>query len=133
MLLYDWKKIFEMADGDPSDCVLILRMMTESLIPRNRKDPLYKYYTKDFIGSSFLAHADVLLFNRYKYTNREIAQYAALASLRSLAEYYAYGTTTLDLLHVSLDRSLFNDNRLLSIDEDEVLHFLYEEVPQEKH
>ena len=133
MLLYDWKKIFEMADGDPADCVLILRMMTESLIPRNKKDPLYKFYTKDFLGQSFLAHPDVLLYNRYKFSNREIAQYAALASLRSIADYYAYGITTLDLLHLSIDRSLFNDNRLLTIDDDELLHFLYEEVPQEKH
>src|SRR5210317_1303953 len=133
MLLYDWKKIFEISDGVPSDCVLNLRMMVEGLIPRNKKDPIYKYYTKDFKGASFLAHPDVLLFNRYKHTNVEIAQYMALASLRSVAEYYAYGTTTLDLLHIPMDKSLFNDNSLLYIDENDMLHFLYEEVPQEKH
>lgn len=133
MLLYDWKKIFEISEGIPSDCVLILRMMVEGLIPRNKKDPIYKYYTKDFKGGSFLVHADVLLFNRYKHTNVEIAQYMALASLRSLAEYYAYGTTTLDLLHISMDKSLFENNSLLYIDDEDQLHFLYEEVPQEKH
>lgn len=133
MLLYDWKKIFEISEGIPSDCVLILRMMVEGLIPRNKKDPIYKYYTKDFKGSSFLVHPDVLLFNRYKHTNIEIAQYMALASIRSLAEYYAYGKTTLDLLHISMDKSLFDNNSLLYIDDDDFIHFLYEEVPQEKH
>lgn len=133
MLLYDWKKIFECAEGNPSDCVLIFKMMVKGLIPRNKYDPIYKYYTKDFKGSSFLAHPDVLLFHSYKYSNTEIAQYLALASIRSVGEYYASGCVTVDLLHISMDRSLFDDNRLLTIDEDEILHFLYEEVPQEKH
>jgi len=106
--------------------------MSKGLIPRNRYDPVYKYYDRDLKGSSFLAHDDVLMFNRYKHTNTDIAQYAALASLRSLADYYAFGTTTLDLFHVPIDKSLFIDNSLLHIDENNVLHFLYEEAPTEK-
>jgi hypothetical protein len=130
--MYDWKKIFEAAEGMPSSCILIIRMMTEGLIPRNKKDPIYKYFKKDYFGSSFLLHPDVLLANRYKYEPWEVAQYLALASLRSVANYFAYRDTTLDLLHVNVDRELFNTNRLLHIDGDR-LHFLYEEVPQEKH
>lgn len=132
MLLYDWRKIFECAEGNPSDIVLIVRVMSEGLIPKNRYDNIYKYYTKDFRGHSFLAHDDVLLFNRYKHTSSEVAQYIALASLRSLAEYYAYKTTTLNLLHCPVDRELFNNNSLLRV-EDDTLHFIYEEVPKEKH
>lgn len=132
MLLYDWKKIFDCAEGIPSDIVLIVRVMSEGLIPKNRYDNIYKYYTKDFRGHSFLAHDDVLLFNRYKHPSSEVAQYIALASLRSLAEYYAHGTTTLNLLHCPVDRELFNNNSLLRI-EDDTLHFIYEEVPKEKH
>lgn len=133
MLLYRWKKIYEIAEGNPLQCVLILKMMSEGQIPRNDRDPIYKYYIKDFRGSSFLAHDDVLFYNRHKHTNTEIAQYAALASLRSLADYYAFGTTTLDLFHVPMDKSLFSNNSLLYIDDDNLLHFLYEEAPQEKH
>lgn len=133
MLLYDWKKIFECTEGSPSDIVLIIRMMTEGLIPKNKYDNIYKYYTKDFKGGCFLVHPDVLLFNRYKYTTREVAHYIAAASLRSLADYYANGTVTLNLFHLPVDINLFNDNRLLWVDEDENLHFIYEEVPQEKH
>lgn len=133
MLLYSWTKIFEMADGNPNDCFVIFKMMTEGLIPRNKYDKIYKFYDKDFRGSSFLLHPDVLLYNSYKYTKTEIAQYLALASLRILAEYYVTKDTTLDLLKVPFDKELFNDNRLLWIDDEDRLHFLYEEVPQEKH
>lgn len=132
MLLYNWKKIFDCAEGNAHDIVLIVRMMSEGLIPRNRYDNIYKYYTKDFRGYSFLAHDDVLLFNRYKHTSSDIGQYLALASLRSLAEYYSYGTVTLKLLHCPVDKELFINNSLLRIEDDRI-HFIYEEVPKEKH
>lgn len=131
MLLYDWKKIMEATEGYPSSVILVLRMMTEGLIPKNKYDPIYKFHRKSFKGSSFLVHPDVLLYNRYKYEPVEIAQYLALASLRSLADYYASGTVTLDLFNVIIDEELFINNRLLR-KEDDTLHFLYEEVPQEK-
>ena len=132
MLLYNWKKIFDCAEGNAHDIVIIVRMMSEGLIPRNRYDNIYKYYTKDFRGYSFLAHDDVLLFNRYKHTSSDIGQYLALASLRSLAEYYSYGTVTLNLLHCPVDKELFINNSLLRIEDDRI-HFIYEEVPKEKH
>ena len=132
MLLYNCKKIFDCAEGNAHDIVLIVGMMSEGLIPRNRYDNIYKYYTKDFRGYSFLAHDDVLLFNRYKHTSSDIGQYLALASLRSLAEYYSYGTVTLNLLHCAVDKELFINNSLLRIEDDRI-HFIYEEVPKEKH
>lgn len=87
---------------------------------------------KDYSGDSFIAHPEVLLYNLDKYTKIEVGQYLALASLRSLAAYYATGDTTLDLFHNSIDRSLFINNRLLSIEGD-IMTFKYEEVPTEKH
>jgi hypothetical protein len=83
------------------------------------------------MGSSYLAHPDVLLFNAYKHSRVEIAQYLALASLRPVSDYLATGKTTLDINLIEMDPTFFNDNSLLDIDEDEV-SFLYEEVPQEK-
>ena len=132
MLLYDWKKIWDYTDGNVSDCVLIFKMMTKNLIPQNRYDRLYRFRNADFRGHSFLVHPDVLLFHSYKYTQREIAQYLALASLRSLAEYYASGVITLSLIETPINIELFEDNRLLRI-ENGIIHFIYEEVPQEKH
>jgi hypothetical protein len=132
MLLYNWKKTFETTEGNASDCVLIFKMLTMGLIPKNRYDRIYKFYMKDYKGESFLAHPEVLVYNLYKYTNIEVGQYLALASMRSLADYLATGNTALDLFHNNIDRLLFQNNRLLTIEND-IMTFLYEEVPTEKH
>ena len=132
MFLYDWKKIWDFTDGNVHDCYLIFKMMTNNLIPQNRYDSIYRFRNADFKGSSFLVHPDVLLFHSYKYTKREIAQYLALASLRSFADYLATGNITLSLIETPVTIDLFTDNRLLRI-ENGIVHFIYEEVPQEKH
>jgi len=131
MLFYDWKKMFEAAEGSPLALFIILKMLVTRAIPKNKYDDIYKYASMHFNGESFLVHADVLLHNAYKYEYREIAQYLALASLRRFADYAATGKTTLDLRECEIDQELFKENSLLHIQNGEI-HFLYEEVPQEK-
>jgi hypothetical protein len=130
MLLFDWKKVFDTADGNIAACNLIMEMLIKSQIPRNKFDPIYKYSHKNFAGTSFLAHGDFLLFNSYKYTSKELCIYYALASLRSHADYIAYNKTTLDSLHCPVDLEEINDNRLLIVLPDEIT-FIYEEVTLE--
>lgn len=127
MLFYDWKKMFEAAEGSPLALFIIFKMLVTNAIPKNKYDDIYKYASKHFNGESFLVHPDVLLHNSYKHEYREIAQYLALASIRPYADYAATGETTLDLLMCDVDRELFEDNSLLTI-EDGKVHFLYEEV-----
>jgi len=131
MFLYDWQRIFEKAEGNPNKIFRIFKMMVTNQIPINKYDQIYKYSHIKFIGQSFLVHPDVLLFNAYKHSRVEIAQYLALASLRPISDYLATGKTTLDINLIEMDPTFFNDNSLLDIDEDE-MSFLYEEVPQEK-
>ena len=132
MLLYDWKMIFTIANGEPTSIFIIFEMLVKNSIPRNKYDPIYKFYELNFTGECFLVHPDVLLYNAFRYSRRDISIYLAFASMRSLGEYFASGNITLDLLEMPLDpfQHLEHD-RLLYI-EDEKLHFLYEEVPQEK-
>ena len=130
MLFYDWEKIFNASQGKGSDMFAIVKMMYLKEVPKNKYDKLYKFSTKSFIGTSFLVHPDVLLYNAYKHSFREIAQYLALASLRPYGDYAVTGETTLDLDLVEIPVELFNDNSLLRI-EDNRLHFLYEEVKPE--
>ena len=85
-----------------------------------------------------MLHPDILLHHSHKYTYRELAQYIACCSLRSYAEYKATQNVTLDAIlvpGVGADPYLvIETNRLLSVDEDEQVHFLYEEVkPEEIH
>ena len=130
MILFDWKKVFDSADGNISLCNMIMEMLIKEKIPRNKYDYIYKYAQKDFTGTSFLLHPEFLLFNAYKYTPRELCVYYAMASLRSYSEYMATGKTTLDPLHCPVDLETIKDNRLLIVLKDEIT-LIYEEVTLE--
>ncbi len=130
MLLFDWKKVFDAAQGNISTCNLIMKMLIKGEIPKNKYDPIYKFSHRNFRGESFLVHPEFLLFNSYKYTQKELAIYYALASLRSYAEYLAFEKTTLESLHCPVPLDEINDNRLLIVDDKEIT-FIYEEVTLE--
>ena len=135
MLLYDWRKIYKKSGGNVLEIFYILEMLVNKSIPIHRGDKLYKYSKVDFNGLSFIVHPDVLLYNSYKHSYKDIAAYLATASFRSLAEYVATQTTTLELLHIPFADFLVENiktNSLLRV-EDDLVHFLYEEVPKEKH
>lgn len=105
--------------------------MTQTSLPKNRYDPVFQYYYKDFSGSSFLANPHALLVNRYKWKDKEIADYIGLASFRNTGEYLATGKLTLDLSHSPIGEDAINNNRLLRIDRNEI-HFLYEDYTGDK-
>ena len=107
-----------------------MEMIIRKYIPKNKKDPLFRYSRINFIGRNFLLHPDVLLYNIYKYEQREIAIYYALSALRNIADYKATKKITLDLKQSPVEIHNLTDNRLLRID-DRNIHFIYEEVPKE--
>ncbi|MEK9894832.1 MAG: hypothetical protein VW518_00215 [Burkholderiaceae bacterium] len=112
-----------------------MRMLTYNPIPKNKADPIYFYKGLDFTGESYLVNPELLFENAYKYTLREVGTYISLAATRNLANFLATGETTIDTLLLPEDEIIFEEihnNRLLSIDSEGKLHFLYEEVPQEK-
>ena len=130
MLLYNWKKIYETAEGNAFAVFLIFRMMATASVPYNKYDKIFKYAHINFSGESFLAHPDILLYNAYKYDYSEIAQYLALASLRPRSDYLATGKTTLDSILCTVAPELFKENRLLTTRNNQI-YFLYEEVTKE--
>ena len=136
MLLYDWKKIFDTTDNSSQEIVRVFRMLVEGRIPKNKYDKIYKYYNKDFAGTSFLVHPELLLYNGYLYTYKEMAVYLALASLRPLADYLATDKVSLDSFVVPTEilQLMPTNNRLLKVEDGEI-HFLYERSPsnQEIH
>ena len=127
MLLFDWKKVYDTAAGSIYNCNMIMEMLIRGSVPKNKYDPIYKFSSKNFRGNSFLVHPEFLLYNSHKYEQKEICMYYALASLRSLGDYYATQKTTLDSLHCPVDLDEIKDNRLLIVLEDEIT-FIYEEV-----
>ena len=126
MLRYDWQKIFETSGKNATEIFKIFKMLTNKEIPWNTYDPMYKYSLVDFNGNSFLLHPDVLLYNAYQYTHRDISIYLALASLRPVAKYLSDRTITLPLLHAPIDpRKHLEDLSLVPVKGD-TIHFPYE-------
>jgi hypothetical protein len=130
MLLYNWNKIFETAQGSPLVVFIIFKMLVTRAIPENKYDRIYKFSNTDFSGKSFLVHPDLLLHYSYKYSYREIAQYLALAAMRPYVDYVTTGERTLDVLLCEVSPEFYEDNSLLYIDKGKI-HFLYEEATQE--
>ena len=127
MFLFNWKKIYNEAEGSSVKCLEILDMMVYKKVPYNSYDPIYKYRNKDFSGDSFLLQPEILLENAFRYAPREIAIYVALAARRKLADYLAFGEKTLSARHAPQLDKLIEENRLLYITSGEI-HFVYEEA-----
>lgn len=131
IILFDWKKIYRFSKGQPSRVILALRALTGET-PIHNYDPLYFAYIKDFTGKSFLVNPERLIEESFFYKAKEIAEYIALASFRSYADYTMTNNKTLDLLHVPVRQELITNNRLLSIEDGKVL-FKFEEVTEKTH
>ncbi len=132
MLLYDWKKIFITTQGDPVEITRVLKVMIENKVPRNKYDPIYQYSQLNFTGQSFLVHPELLLYNGYKHSHRDIAIYVAMAALRPLADYHAYGKIALETFHTPENILQYVDNNSLLSSDGELIHFLYEGSPKPK-
>jgi hypothetical protein len=135
MILFDWQKVFEAADANAYNCYQIIKMITYKEIPKNKRDPRFAFSKVDFTGESFLVHPEPLFFNIYKYSFRELGVYLALASARNLADYLAYGDTTLNLVKIPVSDNMYthiNNNRLLTLEDNVIVRFKYEEVPPKK-
>ena len=127
MFLFNWKKIYNEAEGSSVKCLEILDMMVYKKVPYNSYDPIYKYRNKSFSGDSFLLQPEILLENGFRYAPREIAIYVALAARRKLADYLAFGEKTLSARHAPQLDKLIEENRLLYITSGGI-HFIYEEA-----
>ena len=127
MIKYNWAKILTVTEGDSNSIVLIVHMLTYPRVPSSYRDPTYKYYGQSFEGFSYLLNPEKLLTERLKYTNREAAEYVAVASYRNYLEYNKTGDTRLHLIDFPLFEEIINNNRLLHM-KDGTIHFKFEEA-----
>ena len=127
MIKYNWAKILKVTEGDSNSIVLIVHMLTYPRVPSNYRDPIYKYYGQSFEGFSFLIDPEKLLTERSKYTNREAAEYVAVASYRNYLEYNKTGDTRLHLIDFPLFEEIINNNRLLHM-KNGTIRFKFEEA-----
>jgi len=133
MIYYNWKKIVEASNGNVGDIITILRIITYRLTPKNYYDKTFKFYEKNFGGSSFLINPDKLLTTgRAQYSDKEVAEYVGVASYRNYHEYVKTKDTTLDLIFCKVSEDIIRKNRLLEI-RDGFIHFKFEETITEKN
>ena len=126
MIKYNWEKIFRETQGDSASILTIVHLLTYRILPASKKDKTYKYFGKSFVGNSFLLNPRQLLVERRNYSNKEAAEYIAIASYRNYFNYNQTGETTLELLHLPVETTIVNRNRLLRIDNG-LVHFLFED------
>ncbi len=126
MIKYNWEKINSETNGDSTSILTIVHLLTYKRVPASRKDKTYKYFGKSFVGDSFLLNPRQLLVERKNYSNKEAAEYIAIASYRNYFNYKQTGQTTLELIHLPVTTTIVNRNRMLRI-ENGLVHFLFED------
>ena len=126
MIKYNWEKIYNETNGDSTSILTVIHLLTYKRIPASRKDKTYKYFGKSFVGNSFLLNPRQLLVEGKNYSNKEAAEYIAVASYRNYFNYNRTGETTLELIHLPVDTTIVNRNRMLRI-ENGLVHFLFED------
>ena len=127
MLLFNWNKIMRVSNGNVDDMIQILRIITYKIQPKNYYDKTFKFYKHKFGGSSFILNPKDLLEHGRGLSDKEVAEYAGVASFRNYHEYLKTKDTTLDLLECPVSEEIINNNRLLEIKDGRV-HFYYEET-----
>ena len=133
MIYYNWKKIVKASNGNVGDIITILRIITYKITPKNYYDKTFKFYEKSYWGSSFLIHPELLLTSgRAQYSDREVAEYAGVASYRNYHEFIRNKDARLDLIFCNVDEDIINQNRLLEI-RDGYIVFKFEETLKEKN
>ena len=132
MIRYNWPKIYTMTEGDPINCMRIIEMLTFNKIPDDKYDPIYYFSMHNFRGQSFLLHPELLLYNGFRYSRRDLSIYVAIASARSYSDYLSTGLIDLPLdLCTIHPHEYLTDKTLLPIEND-IIVFPYEKTP-EKH
>lgn len=127
MIFYDWAKLYRKTGGSSSGIITTIAYITFPNLPINRYDPTYRLSGEDWSGNSFLLNPEKIISNRSKFTDQELAEYVALASFRSYAEFTTIGKRSLSELLCPIKSETLNNNRLLTFQNGEI-YFCWEEV-----
>jgi hypothetical protein len=127
MLLFNWNEILKVSKGNVLDIITILRIITFKLTPKNYNDRVFKFYEHYYGGQSFLLNPEKLLSTGRSYSDKEVVEYAGVASFRNYYEYMQTKDSTLDLLVLPISEEIITKNRLLNI-KDGRIHFMFEET-----
>lgn len=129
MIKFNWMKIFKESGGNPSEILNIIAYITYKPIPKNNYDNIKRFVGKDWDGDSYLINPSRVLSLRGKEAEKELAEYVALASFRSLADYLVTGRKTLLVYESPIPTESITKNKFFTIQGDYV-YFSMEETTQ---
>ena len=111
MLFFDYEKIFLVSKGNSNIMVNLIRRMYDE--PEAHKM---------LGGSSYILNEKVIVFNTYKLTNRQLAEYLGVLSLRNYAEYQVSGDSSLDMQIIPpwVPKVVFENNPLIAINKSKL-------------
>lgn len=128
MITYNWLKVMRHSSGAPTSILNIMAYITFRPLPKNDFDTNnLKFSQVDWNGDSFLLNPAAVIYNRSRVNEKHLANYVALASFRSLAEYKVTGRKTLSVQECPVSVESLNNNPLLSIQNGEI-YFCWEET-----
>ena len=127
MLLFNWNEIMKVSKGDIGEIIQILRIITYKIKPKNYYDITFKFYKYQFGGTSYILNPKDLLEHGRALSDKEVAEYAGVASFRNYHDYVNTKDTTLDFLMSPISEEIITKNRLLELKDGRV-HFLFEET-----
>ena len=130
MITYNWLKVYNKSAGKPHNILNIVAYIAFRPIPKNDFDTNnLKYSQVDWSGDSFLLNPSAVIYNRTRVSEKHLADYVALASFRSLAEYKVTRRKTLSVQGCPVPLDSLTNNPLLSIIDGEI-YFCWEETTQ---
>lgn len=133
MVYFDWHKIINATRGDIDSILAIITRLAYGVAPAGSWDPLSRYMSQNFSGSSFLVNPYYLI-TEVSLGNEDpihAAEYIAVASYRSIQDLLIYKLVGLPIRNVPFNISILKNNRLLKVEDDLIL-FKYEFDPMEE-
>jgi len=128
VITYNWLKVYNKSSGKAHNILNIMAFITFRPIPKNDFDTNnLKYAQINWNGDSFLINPSAVIYNRSRVDEKHLADYVALASFRSLAEYKVTKRKTLSLQECPVPLESLIQNPLLSIIDGEI-YFCWEET-----
>ena len=127
MITYDWKTVWMRSEGSSAKILDIIDYLAFRPIPENIYDPVIQFTEVDWSGISYIINPKPILEYRIRRYEKELAEYVALASFRSLAEFKVTKRTTLPVLASPIPVEDLIDNRFLSLESGNI-HFRWEET-----
>lgn len=134
MIRYNWKRIIRKTGHSSKEIFNAFKAhyYKGTRLPKNKYDPLYKYYFDDFSGESFIIHPEDLILYSFKWKPKEIAQYIGLAAYRSYVDYALFNKKSLEVICSPLGLEKIKQNRLLKVVDDDI-YFYYEETAKRRN